>query len=173
MSDAVERLLAATPRGNESLIVKDGDTVIGEVARHELRAILAHIEAKDAALAPFAAACGEADKAAAMAERLGGGPLTDGASPGWGITYGHLKQARAVMAGADAGERYVVWSNEHRAWWGPNRCGYTLSIAKAGRYSREEALSIARGRDGWRLGHSNPDEIAMREEDALAMSEGR
>jgi hypothetical protein len=61
---------------------------------------------------------------------------------------------------------YLVWSNEHRAWWGPKRCGYTIHLAQAGRYSREEALSIARNaRDGWREG-APPPEIAVRADDA-------
>ena len=37
---------------------------------------------------------------------------------------------------------YLIWSNEHRAWWGPGRAGYVKRVAEAGRYSREEALDI-------------------------------
>jgi len=39
---------------------------------------------------------------------------------------------------------YVVWSNEHRAYWGPGRVGYTRSFNAAGRYSQEVAFEICR-----------------------------
>lgn len=32
--------------------------------------------------------------------------------------------------------------HEHVCWWKPNRCGYTVCIDKAGRYSAAEAASI-------------------------------
>lgn len=64
--------------------------------------------------------------------------------------------------------KYLVWSNEHRAWWGPEHRGYTRIIANAGRYSRKEAMTIAGTRDGgWRLNKGNPDEIAIPEQDAI------
>lgn len=37
---------------------------------------------------------------------------------------------------------YVVWSYEHEAWWGPDRCGYTTDLAKAGRYGTDELGEI-------------------------------
>lgn len=37
---------------------------------------------------------------------------------------------------------YLIWSAEHRAWWGPGRRGYVRGIAAAGRYSKEEMLQI-------------------------------
>jgi len=40
--------------------------------------------------------------------------------------------------------RYLVWSNEHDAWWGPGRHGYSRGLDGAGRYSRDEALEICR-----------------------------
>lgn len=67
-------------------------------------------------------------------------------------------------------EAYLVWSNEHRSWWGPNRCGYFISIDKAGRYTREEAINISFARGGWER-NRNPDEIAVRESDAYAMTD--
>lgn len=41
-------------------------------------------------------------------------------------------------------EMYVVWSNEHKAWWGPGRCGYTPHYNQAGRYSQDAAMEICR-----------------------------
>lgn len=63
---------------------------------------------------------------------------------------------------------YLIWSNEHQAWWRPNSCGYTIYVDAAGRYGRDEALSIASGaRDGWIEGEP-PPEIAISEADILA-----
>lgn len=39
---------------------------------------------------------------------------------------------------------YLIWSNEHRAWWRANRCGYATGLDQAGRYTRQEALDICR-----------------------------
>lgn len=62
---------------------------------------------------------------------------------------------------------YLIFSNEHGAWWRPSRCGYTVMLKAAGRYTRDEALSIcAHARDGM-SGTSCPSEIPVREEDAL------
>lgn len=66
-----------------------------------------------------------------------------------------------------ASNLYLIWSNEHRAWWAPNCCGYTTDVVRAGRYERAEAISIAgTARGGWERG-KNPDEIALPEADAM------
>lgn len=39
-------------------------------------------------------------------------------------------------------EHYLVWSNEHKAWWRAGHAGYTYHLSQAGRYTRAEALSI-------------------------------
>ncbi len=57
---------------------------------------------------------------------------------------------------------YLVWSNEHNAWWKPNGRGYTMFAAKAGLYSFGEAKSICwKGRDGWREDGKVPDEVLV------------
>ena len=62
---------------------------------------------------------------------------------------------------------YFIWSHEHGAWWGPGRCGYTLSAYAAGRYGREEAIAISVGaRGGWKDGDA-PPEIPVRAAYAL------
>jgi hypothetical protein len=46
---------------------------------------------------------------------------------------------------------WVVWSNEHLAYWGPHERGYTRRIEAAGRYTRDQARAICfpgRGRAG-------------------------
>jgi hypothetical protein len=63
---------------------------------------------------------------------------------------------------------YLVWSNEHNAWWRHNRQGYTPHLGNAGRYTREEAITIcALSRDGWD-GKRVPSEIPVSEEDIRA-----
>ena len=50
-----------------------------------------------------------------------------------------------LLADAAANARYLIWSHSHRAWWRPERSGYTSEIDQAGRYSREEADQICPG----------------------------
>lgn len=37
---------------------------------------------------------------------------------------------------------YLIWSNQHGAWWRPNERGYTNSLDEAGRYDRATAQRI-------------------------------
>jgi hypothetical protein len=37
---------------------------------------------------------------------------------------------------------WLIWSNEHRAWWRAESCGYTVDIAEAGRYTLAQGLYI-------------------------------
>lgn len=39
-------------------------------------------------------------------------------------------------------EPYLIWSNEHKRWWGPDHAGYEPRVENAGHYSRKEALEI-------------------------------
>jgi len=63
-------------------------------------------------------------------------------------------------------DSYLIWSNEHAAWWRPNVLGYTPFFEEAGRYSREKAIEHSRGRDQCR--GAPPPEIPVREIDMLA-----
>lgn len=49
---------------------------------------------------------------------------------------------RARLERRSVTEQWLVWSNEHRAWWGPGRHGYTTLTDRAGRYSLDEATAI-------------------------------
>lgn len=40
--------------------------------------------------------------------------------------------------------RYLVWSNEHTAWWKPGSWGYARGLRAAGHFSRQEAIDICR-----------------------------
>lgn len=39
-------------------------------------------------------------------------------------------------------EQYLVWSNEHQAWWDYDRRGYVISKKLAGKYSFRDACQI-------------------------------
>lgn len=69
---------------------------------------------------------------------------------------------------------FVIWSNEHRGWWGKASTGYVQTLREAGRYSRQHALQICRdARGGWN-GITPPPEIPVRSNDAIAAGlEGR
>lgn len=45
-------------------------------------------------------------------------------------------------AGHVTHDDYLIWSNEHSAWWGPDSDGYTSDLSKAGIYSRDFAMEI-------------------------------
>jgi hypothetical protein len=60
---------------------------------------------------------------------------------------------------------YLIWSNEHCAWWCAKAQGYTSNHEKAGRYTREAALSHCRVRDQ-RPGKPMP-ELPVRELDLM------
>lgn len=88
------------------------------------------------------------------------------------FTEGHTK-GNVIYGGQPIpelreGERYVIWSNEHAAYWGPGSCGYTRSLKEAGRYSRQHAVQVCfDARGGWN-GSGPPPEIPVRERDAIA-----
>jgi hypothetical protein len=43
--------------------------------------------------------------------------------------------------------KYIIWSNEHQAWWRPKSRGYTRWIEDAGRYDAKEAKAICNSGD--------------------------
>jgi len=65
--------------------------------------------------------------------------------------------------------KYLVWSNEHRAWWGHGHCGYAYRIEGAGRYSLEEALAICNGANYSWNENNNPEELPIPEHVALQL----
>lgn len=65
---------------------------------------------------------------------------------------------------------YLIWSNEHNAWWRPNSQGYTHQIESAGRYSLQEAVSVSNQANyGWDDMRSLPNELPISEEAALLL----
>lgn len=92
---------------------------------------------------------------------LGGGPRGDA----WGdhAQAGTVEDFGAHVVGTSGtvSPDYLVWSNEHRAWWRANSAGYSKTILGAGLYYRRDALTIAHwSRNGWGVEHQ-PAEIAV------------
>lgn len=44
---------------------------------------------------------------------------------------------------------WVIWSEEHGAWWAPGKWGYTKSLAEAGRFSEEDAQAICQSANAY------------------------
>lgn len=73
-----------------------------------------------------------------------------------------LSNAQSAPSQLGTVERYLIWSNQHRAWWRANSAGYTVYVTAAGIYSKEEALDVSwKGRDGWESEQKCPAEIAV------------
>jgi hypothetical protein len=56
---------------------------------------------------------------------------------------------------------YLIWSNEHRAWWAPNECGYVKIISKAGRYSEVRATQICENANSYQNINEEPNEVMV------------
>lgn len=85
-----------------------------------------------------------------------------------------VERAKGSVRGLDtdaAGDKYLVWSNEHRAWWRADQCGYTVFVNAAGVYTREEAIQICVGaHNGWQS-ECAPYEVPVRLSDAIECCE--
>lgn len=53
-----------------------------------------------------------------------------------------MARARTEHEGLMDDDIYLIWSNEHRAWWRAEEGGYTPRLSEAGRYTRRDALRI-------------------------------
>lgn len=81
-----------------------------------------------------------------------------------------MDDTRAELLPVEQAKNWLVWSNEHRAFWAPNRCGYTGLIEKAGRYTRTEAENICKSanyRANSTIYEGTPPEICMPAPEAL------
>lgn len=69
---------------------------------------------------------------------------------------------------------WAIWSEEHKAWWRPDSCGYSQSIRNAGRYTEEEAQRIIRNAnwEGMKL-NEVPFKLPMDWDDWLLGATGR
>lgn len=80
-----------------------------------------------------------------------------------------LRAANAELAGAINAPLWLVWSNEHRAWWGPNGRNYYWGIESAGRYTLAEAQKICGTRGVERGNGINPPELVQPSPELIAM----
>lgn len=71
---------------------------------------------------------------------------------------------RVLEKEIEAAPMYLIWSNEHHAWWRAAGAGYTDLVSRAGRYTRDEAFKRSFQRD--RTPDSPLPEIPIREDDA-------
>jgi len=60
-----------------------------------------------------------------------------------------------------ASRRFLIWSNEHEAWWGSGRHGYVYIIRLAGRYERDEAEAICRNANAYLPKDAEPNEVMV------------
>lgn len=68
-------------------------------------------------------------------------------------------------------EDFLIWSNEHGAWWAPGSKGYTRDATSAGVYLRDEAEDICRG--AGRDQRGRPNEVMFPESWLRAAAGGR
>jgi hypothetical protein len=67
--------------------------------------------------------------------------------------------ALAELVRAVESPLWLVWSNEHAAWWGANNRGYYLDIGSAGRYSLKAAQANCQSRSFDPKSNTNPPEM--------------
>lgn len=56
-------------------------------------------------------------------------------------------------------EWWLVWSNEHRAWWKPGGYGYTTATHKAENFTKERAEEIVKQANI--VPHDPPNEVMV------------
>ncbi len=62
---------------------------------------------------------------------------------------------------------YLIWSNQHGRWWGPNSLGYTTIISEAGRYARRSAEVICANANIAIAEGAEPDEVMVLAPEAI------
>jgi hypothetical protein len=75
----------------------------------------------------------------------------------------HVADINAPSGPSGEASEWLIWSNEHHAWWGPDRCGYPPQPHLAGRYTLTEARNICHQRH-W-LGGSVPPETMLHQDE--------
>lgn len=75
--------------------------------------------------------------------------------------------AKLREVATDTVKTWLVWSNEHRCWWGPKFSGYTGDVWQAGRYTRAQAVEAC-GRRSWAPGQPPPEVMVAAPEDGCS-----
>ena len=68
-------------------------------------------------------------------------------------------------------ETYLIWSHEHKMWWGPGGRGYAVRLSGAGRYFRDQALDICANAVAGAMRGNAFNELPVPEDDVLAFIE--
>ncbi len=63
-------------------------------------------------------------------------------------------------------KKYLIWSNEHNAWWRPNSRGYCADIRDAGQYTMREAENICANAYP-RIKNEPPPEVMIDKDEVL------
>jgi hypothetical protein len=58
-------------------------------------------------------------------------------------------------------KEWVIWSNEHAAWWKPYERGYTYVFQEAGLYTEDEVKRILEKANIVEYGKGIPNEVAL------------
>lgn len=94
-------------------------------------------------------------------------PLDPAASP----DNGARGEAAIVAAIAEDTRNYLIWSNEHRSWWGPGFSGYVQVISRAGRYRLTEATVICTNANASLAPTAEPNEVMVLAPEELSVTE--
>ena len=63
---------------------------------------------------------------------------------------------------------WLIWRNEHGAWWRPGSMGYTRILSKAGRYTHKEASEIVDNANRYQREGEIPNEAMLLSPEAPA-----
>lgn len=58
-------------------------------------------------------------------------------------------------------ELWLIWSNEHKAWWGHCHRGYSTDVMEAGTYTYEEAIKICESANCYIPSDAMPNETML------------
>ncbi len=62
-------------------------------------------------------------------------------------------------------DKFLIWSNEHKAWWRAGGWGYTTALRMAGHFTQQQAIEICRNALPTATNIGRMSEIPVRLED--------